>query len=173
MLSTGGIEGGNPSSTSLIFVTLQEKRAMNKADHIGIAVRDLESAKALYTKLLGVSPEKEEYVEEQGVKVANKKSDRSLQAGVISAYIHNNHTIGALVELACETDFVAKNEDFKALAFDLAMHIAASDPADVAALLEQPFVKEPNQTVADLIQEAILKFGERIEVNQLTRFAVN
>lgn len=67
-------------------------------------------------------------LQKKGKEVAGKKSDRSLGSGVVEAYIHSNKNVGAIVELACETDFVAKNEEFKSLAYDLAMHITASNP---------------------------------------------
>ena len=67
-------------------------------------------------------------LKKKGGDIAAKKSDRSLGASIISAYIHSNGKVGALVELSCETDFVAKNDDFKALAYDIAMHVAASNP---------------------------------------------
>ena len=104
------------------------------------------------------------WLKAEGSKVADKKSARTLGAGVVSAYIHATHNLGALVELRSETDFVAKNDDFRLLADDLAMHIAALEPQDVATLLGQPFVKNPEQTVADVIKAAIQKFGERIEI---------
>jgi len=99
-----------------------------------------------------------------GERLAGQKATRTLGAGVVSAYIHSTGTLGALVELQSETDFVAKNKDFRLLADDLAMHIAALAPNDAAELLAQPFVKDPSQTVGETIKSAIHKFGERIEV---------
>lgn len=71
-------------------------------------------------------------LKKEGILVAAKKSDRELKSGVIQSYIHGNAAIGALIELNCETDFVARNEEFKALAYDLAMHITATDPLYVS-----------------------------------------
>ncbi len=105
-------------------------------------------------------------------KAAAKKADRELGSGVIQAYIHPNNTIGVLINLACETDYVARNEDFIALANDIAMHIAAMAPESTEELLEQAFVKNPETTIEKLIEEAILKIGERIEVAEFTRYAV-
>lgn len=149
--------------------------------------------------------------------IAAKKSDRTLGAGVIAAYIHGNNSVGAIVELACETDFVAKNEEFKQLAYEIAMHIVAVNPkyridADITesdrnkakeffeeevakmdkpeaikekalqgkldtyfaeqVLLRQPFVKNPDMTVGDLVKSAVQKFGENIELVRYSRFAV-
>ena len=104
-----------------------------------------------------------------GAKIAEKKSTRTLEAGIVSAYIHSTHTLGALVEVRSETDFVAKNDGFRLLADDLAMHIAALAPQDITELLEQPFIKDPSQTIADIIKGAIQKFGERIEISTWNR----
>lgn len=149
--------------------------------------------------------------------IAAKKSDRALGSGVIAAYIHANGSVGAMVELACETDFVSKNEDFKKLAYDIAMHVAAMHPefrtdADVTdeakkkaeaffaeevaamkkpkemsdkilagkldayfkemVLLHQPFVKDQNITVGEMVKGAIQKFGENTEVARFSYFRV-
>ncbi len=103
---------------------------------------------------------------------AAKKADRELGAGIIQSYIHSNKTIGVLINLACETDFVAQNSDFIALAGDIAMHIAAMGTETTEELLEQPFIKNPELTIAKLIEDAILKIGERIEVAQFVRFSI-
>ncbi len=111
------------------------------------------------------------WLKEKGAAIAEKKADRELNAGTVAAYIHQG-VIGSLVVLHSETDFVSKNPEFKALADDLAMQVAANDPADVAALLAEPFIKDPSQTVGDLIKTAIQKFGERVELIRFTRFSL-
>lgn len=68
------------------------------------------------------------YLKKKGVEVASKKSERTLGAGIVQSYVHSNGSVGSLIELYCETDFVARNEEFKALAYDIAMHITASNP---------------------------------------------
>lgn len=146
--------------------------------------------------------------------VAQKKSDRTLGAGAIQSYIHGLGNVGAIVELSCETDFVAKNEEFKAIAYDIAMQVAATNPQflkieDIDAeakktasevfqkevedkpkemqekilegklasyfgeqtLLEQPFIKNQDMKIRDLISGATQKFGERIEVRRFVRFS--
>ncbi len=77
-----------------------------------------------------------------------------------------------MVEFNCETDFVAKNPEFGALAYDIAMHVAATNPADVATLLAEPFIKDGARTVGDLVQAAVQKFGENSEVRRFSRFSV-
>jgi elongation factor Ts len=103
---------------------------------------------------------------------AAKKADRELGAGIIASYIHNQGQVGAMVFVACETDFVGKTDEFGALARDIAMHAAAMRPADIAELSAQPFIKDPEKTVADLISGAVQKFGERVEVKELAIFSV-
>jgi elongation factor Ts len=153
----------------------------------------------------------------KGAEVAAKKSERTLGAGVVQTYVHSNGNVGAMIELNSESDFVAKNEEFRALAYDIAMHIVAlkpeylreedvpadkkdeiskmfaeevaktNKPEDIKAkmlegkisayvsertLLKQPFVKNPDQTIDDLIKSYIQKFGEKIEIARFARFSV-
>ena len=108
----------------------------------------------------------------KGVKVAEAKSERTTKAGIIEAYIHPNKQIGVLLELRSETDFVAKNHEFQVLAHDICMHIAASFPQDVTELLSQPYIKNPDITVADYIKGLIQKFGENIEIGSFKRFNI-
>ncbi len=149
----------------------------------------------------------------KGAEIAAKKGDRTLGAGVIQSYVHGTGSVGALVELSSETDFVANNQEFRQLAYDIAMHITASRPEylkkeDITAetrqsaveifqkeiegkpenikekilegklnsyfgertLLDQPFIKNPDLTINQLIQNAVQKFGEKIEVTRFVRF---
>ena len=114
-----------------------------------------------------------------------KKSQRTVNQGTVTAYIHTGGRIGAMVELNCETDFVARNEIFKELGHNIAMQIAAQEPIcisqdkmpkdceltpEVACLLLQPFIKSPELTIQDLINESIAKTGENIKVNRFARF---
>lgn len=104
--------------------------------------------------------------------VAQKKSDREIKEGAIESYIHANGKVGVLLELGCETDFVAKNMQFKTLAKEIAMQIAATDPKNEAELLAQPYIRESQKTIGDLINEHIAKFGENIKVGQFSRLAI-
>ena len=174
---------------------MQCKKALEEADG------DIEKAKVILRK--------------QSSAIANKKADRSLGAGVASAYTHAGGSVVAAVVLACETDFVSKNEEFQKLAYDIAMHIAAMNPtfrsrddvkeSDLKAarevfekeaanipevartkavegklesylrdkvLLDQPFVKDPTITIGGLIDSAIQKFGEKIELVRFERLSV-
>ncbi|MBI2086612.1 MAG: elongation factor Ts [Candidatus Zambryskibacteria bacterium] len=110
---------------------------------------------------------------EKGAAIAAKKADRILGAGVVSSYIHTGDCVGAMVELLCETDFVAKSLEFKSVAKNIAMHIAAMSPVDVGELLGQPFIKGSGETVGDLVNGTIQKFGERTEVGRFVRYSIN
>ena len=174
---------------------MQCKKALEEADG------NMEKAKIILRKKSGL--------------IADKKISRELKAGAVNAYIHNSGDIAAIVLLSSETDFVAKNEEFVKLAYDIAMHIAAMNPSFIKKeditedeinnakevftketkdkpkemkekilqgkidsyfkdkiLLEQPFIKDPNSTIKDIIKSATQKFGERIEVSNFARFSV-
>ena len=101
---------------------------------------------------------------------AEKKKERATTQGLVEAYIHAGGRIGALVELSCETDFVAKSKDFQILSHELCLQIAAM--GDEAPLLEQPWVKDQSKTVNDLLEEYIAKIGENIAVKKFTRYEI-
>lgn len=176
---------------------MQCKKALEEAEG------DMEKAAAILKKKAGAA--------------AAKKSDRSLGSGVVCSYVHSNNIVGVLLELACETDFVAKNTDFKPLAYDIAMHVAGMSPEYVSetditddakakaadlftkeveeskkpedikkkmlegklqayfnerVLMNQPFIKNPDVTIKDLLNDATHKFGERVEVVRFVRYEV-
>ena len=149
----------------------------------------------------------------KGAASAAKRADREAKEGLVESYIHVGGKVGVLIEVNCETDFVARNDDFKALVRNLGMHIAAANPicvsrdqvpeADIAAereiataqvagkppaavqkivegklekyfatvaLLDQPFVKEPEKTIKEILTEAIAKTGENIQVRRFVRY---
>jgi elongation factor Ts len=138
-------------------------------DKTGISIAECKRA---LDDALGDENKAMEILKSRGIAFAAKKESRNLAAGFIGSYVHNNGKVAALVELLSETDFVANNPDFRRLADDLAMHAAASDFSSVAGLLAEPFVREPERTVHDLITAAVQKFGERINVGQATRLTV-
>ena len=151
----------------------------------------------------------------KGIASAAKKADREASEGLVEAYIHMGGKVGVLAEVACETDFVAKTDDFKALVRDICMHIAAASPSAVSrdsvpadviekereiaaasvegkpahivqkivegklekiyqdiCLLDQPFVKNPDQSIQDLITAAVAKLGENIQVKRFVRYQI-
>lgn len=130
---------------------------------------------------------------ERGLQMALKKADRAAKEGRIEAYIHPGSKIGVLLEVNCETDFVARNEDFIQFSKDISMHIAAMAPqylkkedvpADVVmeedeatfvktyCLMNQPFVKDSSKTIQDYLNELIAKIGENIMVGRFSRFKI-
>jgi len=158
-----------------------------------------------------------EYLRKKGLATAAKRAGREMSEGVVHAYIHTGGKIGVLVEVNCETDFVAKTDDFQDLAKNIAMHIAASSPVGIrpedvpsdvvekekeiyraqalesgkpekvvdkivegklvkffkeSCLLNQPYVRDPDITVADMLNDAIAKIGENITVRRFTRFQI-
>ena len=128
-----------------------------------------------------------EILHRNGVVASAKRQSRDANQGIVEAYIHSGNRIGVLLELNCETDFVARTEDFKELAHNLAMQIAAMapeylsseeissdeirDPSEVC-LLSQTYVKEPDRTIQDLVDEVRAKTGENVRVRRFTRFAL-
>ncbi len=128
----------------------------------------------------------QEILKEQGLARAAKKAERVAGQGLIDAYIHAGGRIGAMVEVNCETDFVARTDDFKRLAHDIAMQIAATNPKVVGneeevarqgeqipeeeVLLKQPFIKDPSMTIEDLVKSSIAKLGENVVIRRFARF---
>ncbi len=131
-----------------------------------------------------------EILREKGLQMALKKASRVANEGRVEAYIHNGNKIGVIVEVNCETDFVARNDAFIQFSKDLAMHIAAMAPkyikkddvpaeivasgVDMAAicLLEQPFVKDASKSIQDLLNELVAKIGENIVVGRFIRYKI-
>lgn len=113
-----------------------------------------------------------ELVAERGLAKAEKKSDRATAEGYVASYVHATGKVATLVELKCETDFVARNDEFRALARDLAMQVAAMQPESTEALLEQEFIKDPATTIAKRIKLASGTLGENITLGRFTRLEV-
>jgi len=126
-----------------------------------------------------------EVLRQRGLAIAEKKASRVVAQGLIEAYVHPGSKIGVLVEVNCETDFVARTPEFRDLAHNLALQIAAMNPkyispenvplgtevnADVDCLTIQPFVKDPALTVQNLITETVAKVGENIKVARFVRY---
>ena len=143
------------------------KRALEEAEG------DLEKAQAI--------------LREQGIASAAKKASRTADDGLVESYIHSGGRVGAIVEVNCETDFVARTDDFKELAHSIAMQVAAMSPryldsAEVpqgedldpqeACLLQQPYIKDPTMTVQDLVKEAAGRVGENVRVRRFARFSL-
>lgn len=113
-----------------------------------------------------------EIVRERGMLRAEKKADRETKEGYIGMYVHFTNKIGAMVELLCETDFVARNEEFQTLAKNIAMQIASTKPENIEALLSEEYLREPSKTIADLVKELSGKIGEKFVVSRFVRYEV-
>jgi elongation factor Ts len=113
----------------------------------------------------------EAVIRERGLAKAAKKSDREVKSGVVYSYSHQGR-IGVLVEMLCETDFVAKNEEFVALAKEIAMQIASMNPESVEELLEQDYVRDGSMKISDLVKNLIGKIGENMQVSRFVRFEI-
>ncbi len=124
----------------------------------------------------------EKLLKDQGIASAAKKASRDTDQGLIETYVHSGGRIAAIVEVNCETDFVARTDEFSSLAHDIAMQIAAMDPTTVGgeepeeneegSLLLQPFIKDPSKNIQDLINETVGKLGENIRVRRFQRFSL-
>jgi len=124
-------------------------------------------------------------IAERGLAIAKKKSNRVADQGIIECYVHTGNHLGVMVEVNCETDFVARTQEFKELAHNIALQASAMDPQYISAdeiptgtnvdpqvscLLLQPFIKDPGKTIQDIITETIAKTGENIKVRRFIRF---
>ena len=138
-------------------------------DKTGISImickKALESAEGDETKAL-------EWLKKQGVEMAESKTQRTTKDGLIEAYIHSGGRVGVILELKSETDFVSKNPLFKEVAHNVAMHIAASSPENIDALLQQPYIKDASVTVGGYLNSIVQKFGEKIELARFERFEI-
>lgn len=156
------------------------------------ALRDMTGAGIMDSKRAledagGDLEEARKVLREKGIASAAKKASRDTNEGLVEAYIHSGGRVGAIVELNCETDFVARTEDMKSLAHNVAMQVAAMSPEYVdegevpddeeaspqeLCLLSQPFIRDNEQTVQDVVNETIAKVGENVRVRRFSRFSL-
>ena len=127
--------------------------------------RALEDAGGDYEKALGL-------LKQRGLESVAKKSGREAKEGVIASYIHGTGRVGSLVELASETDFVSRGEDFQKLAREIAMQVAAMEPATIEELLEQPYIRDGSKKIKDLVTEVASTTKENVHVRRIQRFAL-
>lgn len=125
----------------------------------------------------------EKLLKQKGLAGVGKKASRAANQGLVHSYIHAGGRVGALIELNCESDFVARTDQFKQLAQDIAMHVTAMNPKRLTAdepsvdgaeddvpLMQQPFIKDPARTIQDLVHEGIAGLGENIVLRRYARF---
>src|SRR5258708_10702235 len=110
-----------------------------------------------------------EILRKEGFEKASKKGERITSQGIVSSYIHHSKKVGVLVELLCETDFVARNELFEELGINIALQIASMNPKDVKELEGQDFIKDTSKKITDLVKEVIAKTGENIKIGKFAR----
>ncbi|MDD4106982.1 MAG: translation elongation factor Ts [Candidatus Shapirobacteria bacterium] len=113
-----------------------------------------------------------EILKEKGFKKAESKTERETHQGRVATYTHSTGKIGVMVELLCETDFVAKHEDFVALSKDVCLQIAAMNPETVEDLLKQEFIKDSSKTIEQMIKTLVAKFGENMKLTRFARFEI-
>ncbi|MBU0619097.1 translation elongation factor Ts [Patescibacteria group bacterium] len=145
------------------------KQIKQLRDETGVGI--MEAKKAL-EEAQGDLLKAKKILKERGLVKAKKKADRDTAEGRVQAYIHGEGRVGALIELSCETDFVAKNEAFVQLANEIGMQVAAMDAKDVKALLAQDYIRDSSKKISDLIHEAVAKLGENIVICRFERFEV-
>lgn len=147
-------------------ISIEEIKKLREQTGVGItdAKAALVDAGGDYEKALAAMRKK-------GLVKAAKRAGREAQAGLIGTYSHDGR-IGVVVEVNCETDFVAKTDEFRDLVKDLTLQICSGDPADMDELLSQEFIKDPSNTVGDLVKEANAKLGENIVVRRFERLAL-
>jgi elongation factor Ts len=112
----------------------------------------------------------EELLKSWGIDKAASKVDRAVGAGLVETYIHGEGKVGAMVEINCETDFVAKTKEFKELCHEVAMQVAAMDPKNVETLIGQEYIRDASKKIDDLVKETIAKLGENVVIKRFMRF---
>jgi len=128
--------------------------------------------KAALEEASGDEKKAKEILKSKGLKKAETKTERETHQGRVATYTHSTGKIGVMVELLCETDFVAKHEDFMELTKDICLQIAAMDPKDVDELLKQEFIKDTSMTIEEKIKGLVVKFGENMKLNRFARFEI-
>lgn len=111
-------------------------------------------------------------LQQKGFEHALKRQGRATGMGRIEAYVHHDGRLAALVEVNCETDFVARLPEFQQFCRDMAMQVASQDPPTQASLLEQPFIRDQGQTIAQYLTSLVAKTGENVVIRRFTRFVL-
>lgn len=148
------------------MITIEKIKKLRQETSLSIS----ECKKAL-EEAKGDIKKAKEILKKSGKDFAKKKKEREVKAGIVESYIHPGRKIGAMVELHCESDFVARSEDFQKLAHELCLQIAAIPP-EKNPLLNQPWIRDETKTVKDLIDEYIAKFGENIILKRFVRYEI-
>lgn len=145
---------------------MNAKDVKNLRNETGAGVMDCKKA---LEEAGGDLDKAKEIIQERGLIKASKRAGRDTGAGILESYVHNNR-VGVMLELRCETDFVAKSDPFRDLAHELVMHIAAMNPKDVNDLMEQLYVRDESKKVGDLVKGVIAQTGENIKIERFCRY---
>lgn len=148
------------------MITIEQIKELRAESGVSIS----ECKKAL-NEARGDKEKAKEVLRKLGKELAEKKSIREAGKGIIETYVHPNKTVGAMVEFRCETDFVAQSEDFKNLAHEICLQVAAMDPEE-DSLFSQPWIKDSSKTIKNLIEEYIAKIGENIVLKRFIRYEI-
>jgi len=138
-------------------------------EETGCGVMD---AKKALEEAQGDMKKARELVHARGLEKAAKKADRETNEGYIGAYVHTTGKVAAMVNLLCETDFVARNEEFQTLAREIAMQVASMRPETVEELMEQEYIRDSKKTIGSLVQSLSGKVGENITIGQMSLMVI-
>lgn len=143
------------------------KDVMTLRELTGVGMMDCKKA---LTECDGDMEKAKDYLREKGLAAAAKKAGRIAAEGVVESFLQDDRRCGALVEVNCETDFVAKTDDFKAFVHGVAEQVEQKNPASMEALLEQPSIKSSGLTVDQMLNEAVAKIGEKVSIRRFARY---
>lgn len=135
----------------------------------GLSIGEIKSA---VEQAEGNEAKAKEILKELGFKKVEKRAEKEVHQGRVATYTHSTGKIGVMVELLCETDFVAKNEEFMEVTKALCLQVAAMNPETVEDLLEMEYIKDPPQKIKELVSGLVAKFGENIKVGRMERFEI-
>jgi len=111
-------------------------------------------------------------IQKRGIEKASKKEGKETNEGVVESYVHANGKVGVLVELTCETDFVARNDEFKKLSHEICLQVASMNPKNVTELLKSPYIRDGKYSIGDLVKMTIAKVGENITISRFSRLSL-
>lgn len=147
--------------------TAQDIKKLREITSAGFA-----DCKSALEKTNGDLKRAEELLKKKGIAKAAKKGDRATGSGLVETYVHLNGKIGVVLSVLCETDFVARTDEFKHLAHEIAMQIAAMNPENNEKLLKQEYIRDGSKTIEDLVKENIAKLGENIQLGKFSRIEI-
>jgi len=136
---------------------------------LGLSIIEI---KAAVMEADGDEEKAKKILKDLGFKKVEKRAEKETHQGRVATYTHSTGKIGVMVELLCETDFVAKNEEFVSVTRDICLQITAMNPETVEDLLEMEFIKDPSKKIKDLVSALVAKFGENIKIGRICRFEI-